>query len=76
MLVVTRATLPPAPSAPIDPCFNNHNSNAIAFHRVRGFRAYAAAEWARYQGAFSRAPRRTTMADEHPPSPLRPWSVG
>ena len=27
-----------------------HNSNSIAFHRVRGFRELAQAEWARLRG--------------------------
>lgn len=27
---------------------NNHNSNAVSFHRIRRFRQYANVEWATY----------------------------
>jgi hypothetical protein len=70
LLVVSRATLPDA-AGRVSWCFNNHNSGNVAFHRVRGFREYANAEWALYQGGFSRHKRRTGLRDEHAPAGAR-----
>lgn len=56
LLVVSRASLPPGVSGVKNETHwfhNNHNSNAIAFHRVRNFRHYAAQLWALEQVAGS-----------------------
>ncbi len=37
--------------------YNNHNSNAVSFHRVRGFRRYANVQWATYEGQYTLRPR-------------------
>ena len=73
LLMVSRATLPD-PDGQIAPCYNNHNSQQVAFHRVHKFRAYANAEWALHQGGESLWPRRTAMKDDYPalPAPAPP----
>jgi hypothetical protein len=67
LLIVSRAAFAPwarSADAPLNEFYNNHNSNTIAFHRVRNFRHYANQEWAAYQGPYSSSPRRTAMKDE------------
>jgi hypothetical protein len=67
LLVVSRAAFAPwarDADAPLNDYYNNHNSNTIAFHRVKNFRHFANIEWVRYQGPYSRFPRRTAMKDE------------
>ena len=48
LLVVTRAHL----GDRTHPLFSNHNSNAIAFHRVAGFRELADGQWAKLRGQW------------------------
>lgn len=67
LLVVTRAAFAPwakDADAPLNSYYNNHNSNTVAFHRVRNFRHYANIEWAAFEGQYSKHPRRTSMKDE------------
>ncbi|KAL4442779.1 hypothetical protein ABPG77_006773, partial [Micractinium sp. CCAP 211/92] len=67
LLIVTRAAFAPwakNADAPLNTYYNNHNSNTIAFHRVRNFRHYANVEWAAFEGKYSQHPRRTSMKDE------------
>jgi len=58
LLVVMRATAPPAnASSPTAGFYNNHNSNAISFHRVRNFRQLANVQWATWEGEYTLRPR-------------------
>ncbi len=49
--MTSRAVLAPEgpDDAGVDPFYNNHNSNAVSFHRVRRFRGLANVAWAREQ---------------------------
>ncbi|KAI3424245.1 hypothetical protein D9Q98_009601 [Chlorella vulgaris] len=67
LLIVSRAAFAPwahDSDAVLNGYYNNHNSNTIAFHRVKNFRHYANIDWVRYQGPYSKFPRRTAMKDE------------
>ena len=58
LLVVMRATAPPPdPAAPTAAFYNNHNSNAVSFHRVRDFRQLANVQWAAWEGEYTLRPR-------------------
>ncbi|KFM26921.1 hypothetical protein F751_4982 [Auxenochlorella protothecoides] len=63
LVIVSRASFSPWSedgSDALPQFFNNHNSNAISFHRIRHFRAYANAEWANEQGEYSGPERKST----------------
>lgn len=58
LVVVSRATFVAGQrESTLKQYYNNHNSNAVSFHRVRNFRRYALVEWANYQGPYSREHR-------------------
>lgn len=61
LLVVMRATAPPSqPSSTTAAWYNNHNSNAVSFHRVTDFRRLANVQWATWEGEYSQRPRSTS----------------
>ncbi|EFN53516.1 expressed protein [Chlorella variabilis] len=79
LLVVSRAAFAPwarDSDAVLNDYYNNHNSNTIAFHRVKNFRHYANVEWVRYQGPYSRYPRRTAMKDEVESAEAKAFAAG
>jgi hypothetical protein len=68
LVVVTRAAFVPGaprdgPPAPLGQFYNNHNSNAAAFHRIRAFRALALKDWAVFQGGYSGPTRRASQRE-------------
>ena len=58
LLVVMRATAPPLnASSPTAGFYNNHNSNAVSFHRIKNFRQLANVAWTTWEGEYSLRPR-------------------
>lgn len=61
LLVVMRATAPPVdPDSQTAGWYNNHNSNAVSFHRVANFRKLANVQWATWEGKYTVRPRSTS----------------
>jgi len=67
LIIVSRATIVPGErESTLNDYYNNHNANAVSFHRVEKFRELANREWATYQGPYSAEKRRVAASSWNP----------
>jgi hypothetical protein len=67
LIIVSRATIIPGErESTLRSFYNNHNANAVSFHRVERFRELANVKWATYQGQYSAEKRRVAIASWNP----------